>query len=116
MACCSNWHKELDENGVGKCSVPMWMNGVPAGFCDEPAFGKYIDGESFHNPHTHGRVRFDGKYTGYVPYLACPGHGGPKTINKKYLAHYGDPCKYCGTPHDDVEPGPCPEHGGPKEN
>ncbi len=23
------------------------------------------------------------------------------------LYHYGDPCVHCGTPHDDVPPGPC---------
>jgi hypothetical protein len=23
------------------------------------------------------------------------------------LAHFGDPCIYCGIPHDDVPPGPC---------
>lgn len=23
-------------------------------------------------------------------------------------AHFGDPCIYCGTPHDTVAPGPCP--------
>lgn len=23
-------------------------------------------------------------------------------------AHHGDPCRYCGTPHDEVAPGPCP--------
>tara|TARA_R100001463_G_scaffold50536_1_gene100863 strand:+ start:286 stop:621 length:336 start_codon:yes stop_codon:yes gene_type:complete len=26
----------------------------------------------------------------------------------KATAHKGDPCIYCGTPHDDVKPGPCP--------
>ncbi len=23
------------------------------------------------------------------------------------VAHEGDPCKYCDTPHDEVSPGPC---------
>lgn len=23
------------------------------------------------------------------------------------MTHYGDPCIHCGTPHDDVTPGPC---------
>ncbi len=26
--------------------------------------------------------------------------------------HFGDPCIYCGTPHDDVEIGPCPGYEG----
>jgi hypothetical protein len=24
------------------------------------------------------------------------------------LTHFGDPCIHCGTPHDEVAPGPCP--------
>lgn len=39
MAVCSKHHKELDKNGIGKCSVPMWRNGMPAGFCDKTAYG-----------------------------------------------------------------------------
>jgi len=60
---CSEHHTKLT-NGVGKCSVPMWCNEMPAGFCDEPAYG---------NPPPVGKRR----YTGYVPALACPRHGGP---------------------------------------
>lgn len=64
MACLSPHHKELNEQGEGKCSVPMWCQGVPAGFCDRSAYG----------PQTpEGRRQYDG----YVPALACPGHGGP---------------------------------------
>ena len=63
MAVCNKNHKELT-NGKGKCSVPMWMNGVPAGFCDRDAFGEPTEAGKF-------------RYTGYVPYLACYGHGGP---------------------------------------
>ena len=77
MAVCSKWHKELDENGVGKCSVPMWCNGVPAGFCDKPAYGKPLPYETFKDRYGVER-RIDGGYNGYVPYLACPSHGGPK--------------------------------------
>lgn len=86
---------ELDENGEGLCSVPMWQGGCPAGFCDEVAYGKPTK---------------DGKrwYAGYVPGLACPTHGGPR-----HRLHKGDPCVYCGVAHDEVGPGPCP--GRPKE-
>lgn len=52
-------------NGKGSCSVPMWQNGLPAGFCNDPAFGE---------PDEYGRLRYDG----YVPCLACYGHGGPR--------------------------------------
>jgi len=64
MSRCTNAHRELNDEGVGKCSVPMWQCGCPAGFCNEDAYGtpdptrKYV-------------------YDGYVPGLACPGHGGP---------------------------------------
>ena len=77
MAVCSKHHKELDENGEGKCSVPMWQNGMPAGFCDEPAYGFPLPCETVRD--YHGRkVRIDGGYSGYVPFLACPLHGGPE--------------------------------------
>lgn len=99
MGQLSKHHQELT-NGRGKCSVPMWMSGCPAGFCDQPASGhrpeskEYMDG--------HGTLRrMDGKYAGYVPGFACPAHGGPP------LSHYGDPCIYCGIAHDDVPPGSC---------
>jgi len=57
-------HKELNKQGVGKCSVPMWMNGTPAGFCDKPAYSLHEGGKY--------------AYSGYVPALACPLHGGRK--------------------------------------
>ncbi len=33
---------------------------------------------------------------------------GKALVHPRETAHYGDPCRYCGTPHDDVAPGPCP--------
>ena len=70
-------HRELDLSGAGKCSVPMWMNGIPAGFCDKIAFGKPVPCKTFRD--RDGRLRrMDGRYDGHVPALACPGHGGPK--------------------------------------
>lgn len=64
MAVCGKHHKELTD-GKGKCSVPMWQMGLPAGFCDKDAFG---------NQTADGGLM----YSGYVPYLACPIHGGPE--------------------------------------
>ena len=80
MSRMSKHHQELI-GGKGKCSVPMWSGGCPAGFCDKDAFGNYIDGPRYPRSHwiapaMQGR-RMDGKYDGYVPGLACPDHGGP---------------------------------------
>jgi hypothetical protein len=77
MASTSKHHHELT-NGVGKCSVPMWMNGCSADFCDKPAYGKRPDCAQWRNHCSGETVRFDGRYNGYVPGLACAGHGGPE--------------------------------------
>lgn len=76
MATLQQHHREL-MNGVGKCSVPMWCNGLPDGFCDQPAFGERPPGQEWRDAYTGERRRFDGKYSGYVPGLACDHHGGP---------------------------------------
>jgi hypothetical protein len=78
MSRCSQHHMELNEFGEGKCSVPMWSMGGPAGFCDEPAYGKWIPGKTYRNGWTGEEMRLDGRYNGYVPGLACYGHGGPE--------------------------------------
>ncbi len=71
-------HRKLDKDGRGKCSVPMWSNGCPDGFCEEDAYGQRPEGETYRD--ASGRIhRHDGLYDGYVPGLACPAHGGPKT-------------------------------------
>lgn len=101
MACTLEHHHKLT-NGVGKCSVPMWCAGIPDGFCDKPAYGERPPGSQWRNAYTGEMMRFDGRYNGYVPGLACPGHGGSAPT------HFGDPCVHCGTPHDEVAPGPCP--------
>lgn len=75
----SRVHQELNEQGVGKCSVPMWSGGMPDGFCDRDAYGVRPQCKMFWD-HIHGcYAREDGKYDGYVPALACPAHGGPNT-------------------------------------
>lgn len=107
MARTSKHHHELT-NGVGKCSVPMWMGGCPSGFCDEPAYGRPVPSKMYRNGWTGEMMRMDSRYNGYVPGLACVAHGGPEAT------HFGDPCVHCGVPHDDVSVGPCTSNEGAK--
>lgn len=77
MSTLQQHHMTVNQDGQGKCSVPMWRAGSPAGFCDAPAFG-----ERPHSPmrmnYSAGRMmRDDNRYDGYVPGLACVCHGGP---------------------------------------
>lgn len=74
----SKHHRELDRFGEGKCSVPMWQMGCPAGFCDRPAYGERPEGKTYRNVMANETMRIDGRYNGYVPALACVHHGGPK--------------------------------------
>ena len=77
MSQLNKHHEELDERGIGKCSVPMWGGmGMPAGFCDEPAYGKPDPCEVYCDRQGQRR-KLRGGYDGYVPALACPAHGGP---------------------------------------
>ncbi len=102
-------HHHKLTNGVGKCSVPTWRMGRPAGFCDAPAYGERPPGKTYRNVYTGEIMRLDGRYSGHVPGLACEAHGGPPP------RHFGDPCVHCGTPHDEVQPGPCPARPKPTE-
>ena len=80
MARIGDQHENLDDQGIGKCSVPMWMGGSPAGFCNDPAYGERPEPDHYWiDAYTQERKRSDNKYDGYVPALACPGHGGPST-------------------------------------
>jgi len=73
----SKHHQELDADGVGRCSVPMWSCGAPAGFCDAPAYGKREPTTWWRDAWTGELKPVDGRYSGHVPGLACPNHGGP---------------------------------------
>lgn len=76
---CNEKHKHVDEQGIGLCSVPMWRGGLPAGFCDAEAYGERPHCKMYRDAWTGREFRADNKYAGYVPFLACPRHGGPNT-------------------------------------
>lgn len=86
-------HTELDSSGVGRCSVPMWCNGVDAGFCDNTAYGERPEGRTIRRWDGFD-YRNDGLYAGSVPGLACPVHGGPKS------RVFRDGNKYCAVRTD----------------
>lgn len=79
-------HKKLKNktNKIGKCSVPMWRMGMPAGFCDEPAFGPQEKSQRRYGEYGQGYDK-NGNWcsggiwhNGYCGGLACYNHGGPK--------------------------------------
>jgi hypothetical protein len=72
--------RELLDEGIGKCSVPMFMYpGIPAGFCEKPAYGIPPPSSRHMNYFTNRMQRDDNRYDGYVPGLACVAHGGPRS-------------------------------------
>jgi hypothetical protein len=90
MSCLSNSNMKL-VNGVGKCSVPMWIMGCPAGFCDEEAYSERPEPPYYYKDGRTGqRRRGDCRYDGYVPALACPAHGG---MTKEEALNLCDYCK-----------------------
>lgn len=63
-------HKAWDG---GKCRVPMWMAGFPAGFCDVPANGPQLPMEVLFWSRAW---RAEDRPYCFGP--CCPNHGGPK--------------------------------------
>jgi hypothetical protein len=78
MATMSEHHKRTT-NGVGRCSVPMWMGGLPAGFCDCEAFGRQT-------PEYLAQFKYmtwpNAPRPAYASGLACPIHGGPAQFTR----------------------------------
>ncbi len=93
MSLISKHHEEVDAQGIGKCSVPMWMVGCPDGFCDKPAYGDRPP-STMHRRWDGFMYRDDGRYIGYVPGLACAMHGGP--TSRVFL----DGDAWCAVLHD----------------
>lgn len=103
MSCTQDHHHKLT-NHSGKCSVPMYRGGFPDGFCDKPAFGDYIDTKERYPRGPHRGERMDNKFDGYVPGLACQGHGGPPCPGLEIepgvfsgCSQDGDDCPTCGS-------------------
>ena len=70
-------HHERLTNGIGKCAVPMWSGGCPAGFCDRPAYGPQEPDQRRYG----GWSKSQGKwFNGYCGGVACYDHGGPKAL------------------------------------
>lgn len=66
----------------GKCRVPMWMGGCPAGFCDDEAFGEQLPSAILY------RERHYNRPYNCVPYCfgpCCPGHGGPRNDEPRFF-------------------------------
>jgi len=108
---CSRHHMETDDLGFGKCSVPMWSGqGTPAGFCDRAAYGERPECGGYTDP-VGEYHRWDHRYSGHVPSLACPAHGGPDSRvyldGNKWCAVLPDfenlmvsPCGFGDTPEE----------------
>lgn len=75
---CQQEHNDAIAGVLGRCSVPMWIMGSPAGHCGEKAYGHRPPSRMVMNYPAGRMVREDGRYDGYAPGLACPMHGGPK--------------------------------------
>lgn len=73
----SDHHMKLDELGQGRCSVPMWSGGCPAGFCDRPAFGVEAKEPLYRDAWTGVQRTMSGREPSNAPGLACAIHGGP---------------------------------------
>lgn len=72
MSSTSEHHHQLTD-GEGKCSIPMWKNGWPHGFCNKTAYGEPEPDQQRDGVWNNGKFN-----PSYCPGLACYDHGGPK--------------------------------------
>jgi hypothetical protein len=78
---CRQEHDDACSGVLGRCSVPMWLMGCPAGTCENKAYGVRPPSRVWRSAWTGEKHREDLRYAGYVPGLACPVHGGPEAPN-----------------------------------
>lgn len=81
---CQEEHDDAANGVMGRCSVPMWMGGCPAGTCTHKAYGVRPPSRMLRDAWTGRTYREDLRYDGYVPGLACPIHGGPEAPNAEF--------------------------------
>jgi len=66
---------------VGKCSVPMWIGGYPAGFCDAPAYG-----EQYRDPFLPPCWAYNrNNKPPFASGLCCESHGGPSKTATRFV-------------------------------
>lgn len=86
----------------GKCRVPMWTGGGPAGFCDKTAFGPQLPREVL--AERNSRYLLDRPAYCFGP--CCPDHGGPAEgapiVFQDGLTEQGRPM-YCAVMPDFVD-------------
>ncbi len=78
---CQQEHEDAIDGVLGRCSVPMWLGGCPAGTCGKRSFGERPHSRLWMNYAAGRTMREDLRYDGYVPGLACVAHGGPDGPN-----------------------------------
>lgn len=83
---CREEYEDAFNGVLGRCSVPMWMNGAPAGTCGQKSYGNRPHSPMWWNAAAGEMMRADLRYAGYVPGLACPAHGGPEPPNAELAA------------------------------
>lgn len=71
---------------AGACSVPMYIAGSPAGFCDEKSYGEQYTGA--HLPWRYQLPNHPPLALGYC----CEGHGGPSEEKIRFVR---DGSKWC---------------------
>lgn len=76
---------------TGKCSVPMWWAGMPAGFCDNPAYGEQYEGSLL--PYLYQGPR--GKSTPYATGYCCSAHLGPGEADIRFIRENGVFSDWC---------------------
>lgn len=63
---CLQEHEDAIDGVLGRCSVPMWMNGCPAGTCEHKAFGRVVPEPYYRNAWTGEERTITGRLRSYA--------------------------------------------------